>query len=192
VLFKRPVLDGIAAGKVDRAFRRWRRPRVRRGSRLRTGVGVLEVDAVDVVTIAGITEHDARRAGFPSRAALVSELAGRDGSVYRVRLHLAGPDPRVDLRQRSRLTSGELAEVGRRLARLDAGRHRRGPWTAAVLSLIRDHPGTRAAELAEHVGRETRAFKTDVRKLKELGLTESLEVGYRLSPRGRAVLRGLG
>jgi ribosomal protein S19E (S16A) len=27
-----------------------------------------------------------------------------------------------------------------------------------------------------------------VRKLKELGLTESLEVGYRLSPRGRALL----
>jgi hypothetical protein len=184
------VLDGIAAGKVDRAYRRWRRPRVRRGSRLRTGVGVLEVDAVDVVTVAGITEHDARRAGFPSRAALVRELNGRDGSVYRVRLHLAGPDPRVDLRRRSRLSSDELAEVGRRLARLDAA-SRRGPWTAAVLSLIRDHPGTRAAELAEHLGRETRAFKIDVRKLKELGLTESLEVGYRLSPRGRAVLRRL-
>jgi hypothetical protein len=27
-----------------------------------------------------------------------------------------------------------------------------------------------------------------VRKLKELGLTESLLVGYRLSPRGRALL----
>lgn len=31
--------------------------------------------------------------------------------------------------------------------------------------------------------------KVDVSKLKELGLTESLEVGYRLSPRGRAALR---
>jgi len=31
-----------------------------------------------------------------------------------------------------------------------------------------------------------------VRKLKELGLTESLEVGYRLSPRGRALLERLG
>jgi hypothetical protein len=29
-----------------------------------------------------------------------------------------------------------------------------------------------------------------VRKLKELGLTESLPVGYRLSPRGEAYLRG--
>jgi len=34
-------------------------------------------------------------------------------------------------------------------------------------------------------------FKRRVRQLKELGLTESLEVGYRLSPRGRAVLKDL-
>lgn len=34
-------------------------------------------------------------------------------------------------------------------------------------------------------------FKRRVRQLKELGLTESLEVGYRLSPRGRAVLECL-
>ncbi|MGH9049372.1 MAG: hypothetical protein ACRDY4_06560 [Acidimicrobiia bacterium] len=190
MLFRRPALEGIAAGKIDLAFRRWARARVRRGSRLRTGVGVLEVDAVDVVTIGGISEQDARRAGFSSRAALMDELDGRDGRVYRVRLHLAGPDPRVDLRERSALTADELAEVRRRLARLDAA-SRRGAWTTAVLALIRDHPGTRAAELAEHFGRETRAFKLDVRKLKELGLTESLEVGYRLSPRGRAVLRRL-
>jgi hypothetical protein len=50
----------------------------------------------------------------------------------------------------------------------------------------------RAADLAASVGREKHPFKLDVRKLKELGLTESLEVGYRLSPRGRAVMEGLG
>ena len=32
------------------------------------------------------------------------------------------------------------------------------------------------------------SFKVNVRKLKGLGLAESLEVGYRLSPRGRALL----
>ena len=55
-----------------------------------------------------------------------------------------------------------------------------------VLGLIADRPGTRAPDLAASLGRETARFKADVRKLKELGLTESLEVGYRLSPRGRA------
>jgi hypothetical protein len=42
--------------------------------------------------------------------------------------------------------------------------------------------------LAASLGRETAPFKADVRKLKELGLTESLLVGYRLSPHGRAYL----
>ena len=46
----------------------------------------------------------------------------------------------------------------------------------------------RAGDLASALGYETAWFKTNVRKLKALGLTESLEVGYRLSPRGRAFL----
>jgi hypothetical protein len=41
------------------------------------------------------------------------------------------------------------------------------------------------------LGRERLPFKADVRKLKALGLTISLDVGYRLSPRGEAVLRRL-
>jgi hypothetical protein len=46
--------------------------------------------------------------------------------------------------------------------------------------------------LAEAAGQERLAFKTRVRRLKALGLTESLEVGYRLSPRGRAFLAADG
>ena len=40
----------------------------------------------------------------------------------------------------------------------------------------------------ERLGRETLPFKVDVRKLKKLGLTQSFEVGYEISPRGRAFL----
>jgi predicted transcriptional regulator len=65
-----------------------------------------------------------------------------------------------------------------------------GAWTRETLSLIAAQPAVRAADLAASVGRERLEFKRDVRKLKELGLTESLEVGYRLSPRGRAFLDG--
>ena len=42
--------------------------------------------------------------------------------------------------------------------------------------------------LADEAGQERLSFKTRVRRLKALGLTESLEVGYRLSPRGAAFL----
>jgi hypothetical protein len=188
VLFKRDVLDGLADGTITVVFRRWARPRVRAGSQLRTAVGVLAVDAVDEMNFADITEDDARGAGFSSRAALLDDLATqRDGRVYRIALHVAGPDPRVELRGRDALTGDELADVERRLARLDAA-SRHGAWTLAVLRLIRDRPEVRAGDLAPTRGQETLAFKRDVRKLKELGLTESLEVGYRLSARGRAVL----
>jgi len=192
VLFKRHVLDGLADGTITVVFRRWARPRVRAGSKLRTAVGVLSIDAVDELDFAGITDDDARRSGFLSRTALLDDLASqRDGRVYRIALHVAGPDPRVELRGRDALTGDELADVERRLARLDAA-SRHGAWTLAVLRLIRDRPEVRAADLAPTRGQETLAFKRDVRKLKELGLTESLEVGYRLSARGRAVLDRLG
>ncbi len=50
--------------------------------------------------------------------------------------------------------------------------------------IIEANPARRAPDLAAELGRDTASFKRDVRKLKELGLTESLEIGYRLSPRG--------
>jgi hypothetical protein len=192
VLFRRGALDGLADGTITVAFRRWARPRVRAGGQLRTAVGVLAVDAVDEMDFADITEDDARRAGFASLPDLLDDLATqREGRVFRIALHVAGPDPRVELRGRDALTDDELAEVERRLARLDAA-SRHGDWTVAVLRLIRDRPEVRAGDLAQTRGQEKLAFKRDVRKLKELGLTESLEVGYRVSARGRAVLERLG
>jgi hypothetical protein len=188
LLFKRHVLEGLADGTVSLAFRRWTRPRVRVGSRLRTAVGVLAIDAVEEVDTDRITLKDARRAGFSSRDELIDELARRpEGSVYRVELHVAGSDPRAALRERDALADDELGEVQRRLERLDAA-SRHGPWTMTVLQAIRDRPAVRAGDLAAAVGRDRLPFKRDVRKLKELGLTESLDVGYRLSPRGQAVL----
>jgi len=192
VLFKRHVLDGLARGTIDLAFRRWARPRVRAGSRLRTGVGVIGVDGVEAVAVSRISDGDARRAGFASRSDLLDDLSKqREGRVYRIALRVQGPDPRVALRERGGITDDELADIERRLARLDtASRH--GAWTMRVLRLIRDRPAVRAGNLAPILGQETQPFKRDVRKLKELGLTESLEVGYRLSPRGHAFLDRVG
>jgi DNA-binding transcriptional ArsR family regulator len=103
-------------------------------------------------------------------------------------LRFAGADPRIALREHADLSADELKQIATRLDRLDAARDE--PWTRATLTLIERAPATLAAELAGQAGREPPAFKRDVRKLKELGLTESLERGYRLSPRGEAVLRG--
>jgi len=181
-------MDAIRAGTVTLAFRRWRRPTVRTGGTQTTAMGVLAIDDVRVVGPADITAADAARAGAASLEQLLAELARRDGELYRVELHLAGPDPREELRRRDQLTAEEVEDIGRRLARLDAASSH-GPWTNAVLELIAARPAVRAGDLADELGRERLPFKTDVRKLKALGLTESLEIGYRVSPRGQAWLR---
>jgi hypothetical protein len=179
MLFRGPELERIAAGTITLAFRRWERPRVRPGGRQRTAVGVIAFG--DVRLVRTVSDEDARQAGQPSAAALLAGLRSGPGDVYRIEVCLAGPDPRVALRAR-KPAADELEAVRERLARM-------GPWTYVVLTAIGEQPGVRAADLAESLGRDKHPFKLDVRKLKELGLTESLRIGYRLSPRGRAVLR---
>jgi hypothetical protein len=190
MLLNQEALRGIADGEITLAFRRWRRPTVKAGGTLRTRVGVLAIESVEEVEPSQVTDADAVRAGLRDRTEVLAGLRG-EGRLYRIAFHLAGPDPRVALRERADLSAAERGELDRRLARLDAA-SRHGPWTAEVLRLIGSRPGTRAADLAAAIGREKAPFKADVRKLKELGLTESLEVGYRLSPRGRAYLAGRG
>ena len=187
MLLNRRALDGIEAGEIDLAFRRWKRPTVKAGGTLRTRIGVLAIDRVEPISERRITGEDVRRAGFGSRRELLASLRP-EGRLYRIELHRIGDDPRVALRRKSRIGAAERAELDERLARMD--RAREAPWTRRVLELIADRPETLAAELAASLGMEKAPFKRDVRKLKELGLTESLPVGYRLSPRGRAYLRG--
>ncbi|WP_407560293.1 hypothetical protein [Streptomyces sp. 184] len=188
MLFKREVLDRVVAGEVDLAFRNWLRPQAASGGSLRTDAGVVAFDAVEPVAPEDITDADARRAGFAGRPELLASLRpGAGRRTYRLTLRYAGADPRAGLRAAGDLPDGELAEAADRLARIDA-RSRRGPWTADALALLAERPGVRAADLAASAGRETARFKADVRRLKDLGLTESLETGYRLSPRGRQVL----
>ena len=159
-------------------------PTVRAGGTLTTAAGVLAIDDVAVVDVDSITDDDVADAGFGTRDELLASLGDRDGQLHRIRFRLAGPDPRIALRERAALTDDDVADLRRRLARLDARR----PWTEQVLRLIAGRPGVRAGDLAADLDRERLAFKADVRKLKALGLTESLEIGYRLSPRGRAYL----
>lgn len=54
--------------------------------------------------------------------------------------------------------------------------------------MIATNEAVRAPDLAARVGLDVPRFKRRVRRLKALGLTISLDVGYRLSPRGKAFL----
>jgi hypothetical protein len=184
------TLEGIANGSIDRAFRRWERPMVKAGGRQLTAIGVIGFDSVEPVAREAVTDGEAARAGFESAAQLLGFLDRREaGDIHRVMLRVVGPDPRVALRD-SVPDGAEIDRLLHRLDRLDrASSH--GPWTRQALELIAANPERRAGELAAVVGRERLAFKVDVRKLKQLGLTESLPIGYRISARGRAVLDAL-
>ena len=206
MLLTRPVLERIVAGEVDLVFRLWRRPTVKAGGRLRTVVGELAVHEVEVVDPATLDDAEAVRAGFADAAALRAAVSPRQepgqraqrarvarpdetSRVYRVRVSYAGADPRAALREQL-LSPAELEAMLARLRAMDL--RAREPWVFESLRLIAEWPGRRAPELAEMLGRETAPWKSQVRRLKELGLTESLLVGYRLSPRGEQVLAASG
>jgi hypothetical protein len=178
VLFRRAQLDGIAAGVIDLQFRRWDRPRARAGGRQVTAVGVIRID--DVRVVRRVTKAEARRAGFDTPDDVVRALRP-DGDLYRIALHLEGPDPRIALRE---TIPEDFTELRAKVERV--------PWGYEYLRLIRDNPEVRAEELAASLGLEKRVFKPRVRRLKELGLTISLSPGYRLSPRGEALLKHEG
>jgi len=189
MLFRQRFLDGIRDGTITLAFRRWRRPSVRSGGTLLTAAGQLSITSVDEVAMTRISNGDARRAGYTSREELLTELQNRnEGKVYRIELGALRVDPRVALRQSASLSERESDEIARRLRRLDE-RAAQGPWTRQTLDLIRSRPAVRAGDLCRLVGMELQPFKLNVRKLKTLGLTESLEVGYRLSVLGAAFLQ---
>ena len=190
MLIPAAILRGIADGTVTLAFRRWEAPRVRPGGRQRTSIGVIAFDAVEQVARSRLTATEARQAGLSSLPDLLRFVDRRStGRIHRIRVRLEGPDPRIALRERVPDAS-EVVHILGRLERLDRASHH-GPWTADVLRAIGERPSVPALDLAASFGRQRAPFKVDVRKLKELGLTESLRPGYRLSPRGRAVLAAL-
>jgi len=187
MLLTEAIAGGIRDGSVTAVFRRWDAPRVRPGGTQRTPAGVVRFTSVEPASMDTLTENDARAAGMASLAELVKvNQFGRGEQLYRIGVTFDRPDERVALRD-TLPSAADVGAISAALDRLDRGR-RTGPWTREILALIASHPAVRAPDLAASLGRPTQPFKIDVRKLKELGLTHSLEIGYELSTRGRAYL----
>lgn len=184
MLFPNALHDGLRDGSVTLTVRRWSRPQAKVGGRYRSGGGLLEATAVERVPAHTITDDDARRCGSADRSALFAAIgvASEDDLVYRIELRRVGEVPVDPLPLDTDLSDDDVADLTRRLDRM-------GEWAIEALRLIEAHPARRAGDLADLAGRDRLPFKADVRKLKRLGLTQSLEVGYRLSPRGEAYLR---
>jgi hypothetical protein len=190
MLFSAATLRGLTEGTVNCTYRRWEVVRPKAGGRFTTSAGIVEVTSITAVDDEQLTAQDASDAGFDSVAALVKWTSGKGrGDLYRIGIVLAGPDPRVALRRSVELAPTDVTALSARLDRMDRAAEQ--PWTRSTLRQIQQLPGVVSTDLAAEAGQERRAYKLRVRRLKALGLTESLERGYRLSPRGHAYLAAI-
>ncbi|MFA4082518.1 hypothetical protein [Mycobacteroides salmoniphilum] len=210
MLFEPRLRAGIHDGTISVAYRRWKRPQVKVGGRYRVGsdrirsraVGLrvsgssmtefdfIEVDAVDEIAAHDIEDADALLAGYPSAAAARSDVgaSGADPLYRLVFRKIAMADPRATLASSAVLSADDVANIDARLDRMDRSATA-GPWTREVLREIARRPEVRAKDLESCLRwPDVATFKVHVRKLKNLGLTLSLPVGYRLSPRGERYL----
>jgi hypothetical protein len=190
MLFTAATLRGLTEGTVSCTYRRWEVVRPKVGSRFATPAGVVEVTSIAAADEDQLTDQNAADAGFDSVTALVKWTSAKGrGDLYRIDITLAGPDPRVALRRSDDLTPTDVLALRARLDRMDRAAEQ--PWTHSTLRQIQRLPGVVSTELAAEAGQERQAYKIRVRRLKALGLTESLQRGYRLSPRGQAYLERL-
>jgi hypothetical protein len=153
---------------------------VKTGGTLKTRKGVLSIIKVEQIDRSKVTAKDIKNAGLKSREDLCE--IDHEGDFYKITIAYAGADPRIALRQN--LDKKELKNVCEKLQSM-------GEWTTQYLRLIHDQPNIHAQILADSVNLEKLKFKAKVRRLKTLGLTESLRPGYRLSIRGEKVLKML-
>ena len=188
MLLNRDTAEGIANGSITLVLRRWDAPRAKAGGTQRTMAGTIRI--VDVTEYPGghrVTAAQARAAGYPDAATAQRDLDRRPARhTYAIAVSYLAPDERPDLAADDRLSADEVDAIAARLDKWDAATE---PWTRPYLELIAANEAVRAPDLAERVGLDVPRFKRRVRQLKGLGLTISLDVGYRISPRGRAFLR---
>ncbi|MGV8875784.1 MAG: winged helix-turn-helix domain-containing protein [Rhodococcus sp. (in: high G+C Gram-positive bacteria)] len=188
MMFTVAVARAIADGSVRRVYRRWTSPKATVGSVLRSPSGMIRIDSIREVDPAGLTDTDARAAGEETLTLLQKSFFGpTDNPTFAIEVSFVGADPRDALAENDALDDSALHTLATTLARMDS--RVEAPWTTDTLVSIAANPGLRAASLAEQAGLDTKTFKGRVRRLKERGLTISLETGYRISPRGAAYLR---
>jgi hypothetical protein len=180
----------IVAGQIRVTWRLWKYAHVKAGKVYPAMFdGALAIEDVRAVRAAEVTDADAAEVGL-RRARDLIELAREhtgasitdDTLLYRVQFRY--------LPERPAKPSLSIAEVAARLDRLDRASPV-GPWTLQALRLIEENPGVVARALALEAGFPTSAFKINVRKLKGLGLTLSLQVGYELTELGQSYLDSL-
>lgn len=189
MLFKQKHLEGIKAGTISIAFRKWKKLTVTAGSLIKTSVGVIKIISTKEISLNEISDSEANQAGFTSAQALTQLLESqKEGLIYKIEVAFDSEDPRIELRESVTLEEEEFETLKTTLENLDKF-SKVGKWTTKTLQVIKENPKMKAADLAVKAKKEKEWLKLNIRKLKGLGLTISHEPGYTLSPRGEEYLR---
>ncbi len=188
MLFKLNQLKGIHSGKISLAFRKWQKPAAVKGGIQQTSIGQVKIIDIKPVDETSLNKADAIAAGYNSLEELIVTLDSiKEGTIYKIKVRYHGEDPRIKLRSQTELTDEYFIQLKEKLSKLDRfSAH--GDWTKTVLKAIQKHPQKVSTFIAEKTGFDKPWLKLNIRKLKNLGLTISHEVGYDLSPLGKVFL----
>ena len=93
VQFSPDLRDRVADGAITVSFRLWSRPQVKVGGIYRSGAVTIEVDDIDLLPFAAISDDDLARTGEPDREALRRRAAHAgpihdETLLYRVEFHV--------------------------------------------------------------------------------------------------------
>lgn len=191
MLFKGVHLQGIKSGEITLEFRKWQKVSVKTGSLLLTSVGLLEIGKIEAVSENDISDKEAVQAGFTEKKQLLKSFTHNStGTIFKISVRYHAEDPRIKLREQTGLSEQQFEELKGRLERLDLY-SKQGHWTEKILLTIKDNPNLHAIGIAKLTGFEKEWLKLNIRKLKNLGLTISHNVGYRLSPLGEHFIEEL-
>lgn len=191
MLFKEIHLSGIKSGKIALAFRKWQKASVKSGSLLHTSIGLVEIRKVETVNENDITNKDALNAGFTDKEQLLKSFTHNStGAIFKISVSYHSADPRIKLREQTELSEPQFTDLKKKLEQLD-NHSKQGYWTEKILLTIKDNPNLHAIGIAKLTGFEKEWLKLNIRKLKNLGLTISHNVGYELSPLGKIFVEKL-
>lgn len=189
MLFKDIHLSGIKSGKITLAFRKWQKASVKIGSLLHTSIGLVEIGKMEAISENDITEQEAIKAGFTDKKQLLKSFTHNStGTIFKISVCYHSADPRIKLREQTELSEQQFADLTKKLERLD-NYSKQGHWTNKVLLTIKDNPNLHAIGIAKLTDFEKEWLKLNIRKLKNLGLTISHNVGYELSPLGKTFVQ---
>ena len=98
--FSPELRDRVADGTITVSYRLWSRPKVKVGGVYQSGSVRIEVDEIDQLPFASVTEEDLALTGEPDREALRRRAAHAgpvhdDTLLYRVEFHVVSPEESV-------------------------------------------------------------------------------------------------